>query len=311
MTENKMTIGSVLVTGGTGFLGVHLVKKLLKRYTDITIRTISRNENEIQKAIRVFNSDRVEPILGDIRDSNPLKDAMKGIDCLVHLAAMKHVDLCEMDPLEATSINVVGTMNLLSLFDGNVFVGMSTDKALEPKGCYGATKLLLEKLIIEKARYHPDRRYMIVRSGNILGSSGSVVDKWTDQIRQRNEIIATRLKMTRFFIDVDSLSDFVLEVMEHGETGKVYVPFQKALELKDLAEAVILLIGNKNTKIREVGLRPGEKEHEVLFLNDERKNVITTLLENSSQHADRMSVVEIRELLKKNSVNQRNTLSGI
>ncbi|GAI26743.1 unnamed protein product, partial [marine sediment metagenome] len=275
VTENRTKIGSVLVTGGTGFLGIHLVKKLLKRYTDITVRTISRNENEVQKAIRIFNSERVEPIVADIRDSNPLKDTVKGIDCLIHLAAMKHVDLCEMDSLEATSINVVGTINLLNLFDGNTFIGMSTDKALEPKGCYGATKLLLEKLIIEKAKYHQDRRYVIVRSGNILGSSGSVVDKWVDQIRQRNEIVATRLKMTRFFIDADSLTDFMLEVMEHGETGKVYVPFQKALELKDLAEAVILLIGNKNTKIREVGLRPGEKEHEVLFLSDERKNVVT------------------------------------
>jgi len=241
MTENKMKINSVLVTGGTGFLGTYLVMKLLDRYADAKVRTISRNENEIQRAMRVINSGRVEHILGDIRDSNHLKDAIKGVDCLIHLAAMKHVELCEMDPSEATSINVVGTMNLLNLFDGNVFIGMSTDKALEPKGCYGATKLLLEKLIIEKVRYYPDRRYLIVRSGNILGSSGSVVDKWADQIRQHNEIIATRLRMTRFFIDVNSLTDFMLEVMEYGETGKVYIPPQKALKLEDLAEAVIEL----------------------------------------------------------------------
>jgi len=306
MTENKMKINSVLVTGGTGFLGTYLVMKLLDRYADAKVRTISRNENEIQRAMRVINSGRVEHILGDIRDSNHLRDAIKGVDCLIHLAAMKHVELCEMDPSEATSINVVGTMNLLNLFDGNVFIGMSTDKALEPKGCYGATKLLLEKLIIEKVRYYPDRRYLIVRSGNILGSSGSVVDKWADQIRQHNEIIATRLRMTRFFIDVNSLTDFMLEVMEYGETGKVYIPPQKALKLEDLAEAVIELMGNNNTKTKEVGLRPGEKEHEVLFSEDELKNIVTTLTENSSQYADRMSVDDIRELLKQNNLNYIN-----
>jgi len=199
-----------------------------------------------------------------------------------------------MNPREAVSINVVGTMNLLKLFEGDTFIGMSTDKALEPTGCYGATKLLLEKLILEKAKYYKKRRYMVVRSGNIFGSSGSVVEKWKYQIRGRNEIVVTNLEMTRFFIDVHTLTDFIVEIIEHGENGKTYIPFQKAIVLKDLAKAVIEMNGNDDTKIRISGLRPGEKEHETLFSNED---VVTTLKEKSSQLAEKINVAEIRRLL--------------
>ncbi len=296
MVEDKAKIGNILVTGGSGFLGMHLVKKLLDRYDDVRIRTISRNENEVQRLISVCSSNRLETVVADIRDSNALRDALTGVNCLMHLAAMKHIDLCELNPMEATSINVIGTMNLLELFNGDTFVGMSTDKALEARGCYGATKLLTEKLILGKAKYHPNRRYMVVRSGNIFGSSGSVIEKWRHQIQEYNEITVTNLEMTRFFIDIHSLTDFIIEeVVERGETAKIYIPFQKAIVLKDLAKAVIGIYGNGNTKIEITGLRTGEKEHEILFLDED---VVTTMRERSSRDVGKMNMDEIRKLLR-------------
>ncbi len=299
MIGNKTRIGNVLITGGVGFLGLHLTKKILEMYKDTIVTTVSRNEHKIHKAKVKIGDDRFKPVVLDIRNSDGLRDHMRGINCLIHLAAMKHIDLCETNVTEAISINIIGTMNLLRLFDGDTFIGMSTDKALEPRGCYGATKLLLETLTLEKASYHQDRRYMIVRSGNIFGSSGSVVEKWREQIRQNNEIVATGLNTTRFFIGVDRLVDFIIEVLEHGENGKVYIPFQKAIELKSLAKAVIELSGNQDTKVKEIALRPGEKEHEVLFLDNGQHNVVTTLTNSTSESAERMDLDEIKGLANK------------
>lgn len=293
---SKVKDNIILVTGGSGYLGTHLVQTLLKKYDDIKVRTVSRSENEIQRLIWICNSNRLEPVIGDIRDTNVLRFALRDVNSLIHLAAMKHVDFCEMNPLAATTINVIGTINLLEYFEGQTFIGMSTDKALKPRGCYGATKLLMEKLILERAKYNENKRYMIVRSGNIFASSGSVIEKWRRQIETSNEIVVTSLEMTRFFISVDTLSEFIVEVMEKGLNGKVYVPLQKAIVLKDLATAVIAFWGNKDTRVRVVGLREGEKEHEELFLSDEK--VVTELENDSSQNVEKMDIEEITNLLR-------------
>lgn len=286
----------VLITGGGGFLGRYLIKGLLNKYSDIEVRALSRHEHDMTETIVHCDSDRLKPIIGDIREIDTLKYATRGVDTVIHLAAMKHVNFCELYPSEAISINTIATMNLLKLFAGHTFIGMSTDKAIEASGCYGATKLLLEKLILEQSRKDADRRYIVVRSGNIFGSSGSVIEKWKQQIKQSNKIMVTSLEMTRFFINVNTLADFIIEIIERGESGKIYVPFQKIATIEDLAKAVIELYGNEKTRMEITGLREGEKVHEKLFSFFET-NVVSNLKSESSQTGERLSVEEIKDWL--------------
>jgi len=288
----------ILITGGAGFLGRHLTKGLLDKYIDIEIKAISRHENEIVEMIVACNNDkRLKPIIGDIREVDTAKYALTNVDTLIHLAAMKHIDFCEMYPSEAISTNLIATMNLLKLFTGDTFVGMSTDKAVEATGCYGATKLLLEQLVLEQARRNPDRRYMVVRSGNIFGSSGSVIHRWKQQIKQNNKVMVTNLEMTRFYIDVNTLVGFIIRIIEQGESGKIYIPFQKTAGLGDLAKAVIELYGDAKTKIEIVGLREGEKMHERLF-SPSQKDVVTDLPIECSEHGENLSMDELKDWLK-------------
>jgi len=295
---SKVKDSIILVTGGSGYLGTHLVQALFKKHDDIKVRVVSRSENEIARLLLICDSNRnrLEPVIADIRDTDGLRFILRNVNSLIHLAAMKHIDFCEMNPHEATTINVIGTMNLLKYFEGQTFIGMSTDKSLEARGCYGATKLLMEKLILERAKYNENKRYMIVRAGHIFASSGSVIEKWRRQIETSNEITVTSLEMTRFFIGADALSEFIVEVMEKGLNGNLYIPLQKAVSLKDLATAVIAFFGNEDTKIIEVGFRKAERQHEQLFLSDE--NVVTELKDNSSQVVDKMNKEEITALLR-------------
>jgi UDP-N-acetylglucosamine 4,6-dehydratase len=286
----------VLITGGGGFLGRYLIKGLLNKYSDIEVRALSRHEHDMTETIIHCDSDRLKPIIGDIREIDTLKYATRGVDTVIHLAAMKHVNFCELYPSEAIAINTIAVMNLLKVFAGDTFIGMSTDKAIEATGCYGATKLLLEKLILEQSRKDADRRYIVVRSGNIFGSSGSVIEKWRHQIKQSNKITVTSLEMTRFFINVNTLADFIIEIIERGESGKIYVPFQKVATIEDLAKAIIELYGNKKTRVEITGLREGEKVHEKLFSSFET-NVVSNLKSASSQNGERLSIEEIKDWL--------------
>jgi UDP-N-acetylglucosamine 4,6-dehydratase len=286
----------VLITGGGGFLGRYLIKGLLNKYSDLEVRALSRDENDMTETIVYCDSDRLKPIIGDIREIDTLKYATRGVDTVIHLAAMKHVDFCELYPSEAIATNIIALMNLLKVFAGDTFIGMSTDKAIEATGCYGATKLLLEKLILEQSRKDAGRRYIVIRSGNIFGSSGSVIEKWKQQIKQSNKITVTSLEMTRFFINVNTLADFIIEIIERGESGNIYVPFQKIATLEDLAKAVIELYGNKKTRLEITGLREGEKVHEKLFSSFET-NVVSNLKSASSQTGERLSIEEIKDWL--------------
>ena len=287
----------ILITGGCGFLGRYLIKGLLEKYRNIEIITLSRNENNVMKTITLCNDERLRPIIGDIKDIDSVKYALKDVDTVMHLAAMKHIDLCEANPSEAININVNGTKNLLDNFKGKKFIAMSTDKAVEPLGCYGATKLLMEKLVLERARSDSSRKYSIVRSGNIFGSSGSVIEKWQQQIKNNNNrITITDPEMTRFFTNVDSLVRFMIGVFENSESEKIYIPYQKVIKLKDLACCVIDLFGDANTKIEVMGLRKGERPDEKLFFEGEK--VVTNLNVGYSRDADMMSLEDIKGLLK-------------
>ena len=287
----------ILITGGSGFLGRHLIQRLFKEYKDIKIKTISRSENNIQKMLNENPSNALTPIIGDVRDINTVKYALRDVDVVFHLSAMKHIELCEQNPTEAIGINVIGTKNLLDSFQGTTFIGMSTDKAVEASNCYGATKLLLEKLVIDQAKKNNGKRYIIVRSGNIFGSTGSVLDAWKNQLKQNREITVTDLEMTRFFIDIDSLLTAIIKIMNEGENGHIYIPYQKALTLEDLVKSVIELYGDENTKIKTISTRPGERKHEILFAEGEK--VVCSIENRHSEKSPRISKGELKDWLNR------------
>jgi FlaA1/EpsC-like NDP-sugar epimerase len=287
---------NVLITGGSGFLGRQLTKDLVKRYPDLKIWLMDRNEETVRMTLDTIDSGNIKTVVGDIRDECVAKYAVSEVDTVFHLAAVKHIDFCESNASEAVTTNVGGTMNLLKFFRGHTFIAMSTDKAVSPSCCYGATKFLMERLVMERAQWNKYRRYMIVRSGNILASSGSVVDKWRRQLKTRGGITVTEPGMTRYFITVHGLSDYIIRVFKEGCNGGIYIPATKSLCIAELAQAMIKLYGNSHGRIEYIGLRQGEKLHEKLFTEGEA--VTTELRHGSSELNDRMTMPEILKLLK-------------
>lgn len=266
----------VLVTGGSGFVGRNVIKELLQRYPDVEITSFSRSEGSIsQLMIDCPCEKRLKVVMADIRDAGAIKCAAKNKDTVIHLAAMKRVDLCEEQCQHAASTNVLGTMNVLNAFEGKTFVLMSTDKAVEPVNCYGATKLVAERMVIEESRKVEDnRRFIIIRSGNILGSTGSVLEIWKKQIEDRNEITVTHPDMLRYYTSVEGVVRLFVAVLEHGENGKLYfTPRGEAVILKELLDKALKLYGNDNTKIKYIGLRPGERMAEKMRTQDEKNTI--------------------------------------
>jgi len=253
----------VLVSGGSGFVGRHLISTLLNRYPDAEITSLSRSEGAVSVLLTQCPSPRVRLELADIRDTRAVRCAMRGVDTVIHLAAMKRVDLAEQKCKEAATINVLGTLNMLDSFNGETFILMSTDKAVEPVNCYGGTKLVAEKLVMERAAQASGERFMVVRSGNILESTGSVLDIWKHQIETANEITVTNPDMLRFYTSVEGVVRLFIAVLEHGENGKTYfTPHGKAIVLKELISEALRLYGRPDTKVRYIGLRPGERMEE-------------------------------------------------
>jgi FlaA1/EpsC-like NDP-sugar epimerase len=162
-------------------------------------------------------------------------------------------------------------MNVLDAFQGDTFIMMSTDKAVEPCNCYGATKLVGERLVIERAKKAGNRnRFMIIRSGNIMGSTGSVLDIWKSQIEKHNEITVTNLDMMRFYTSIEGVIKLYLAVLDRGENGKLYfTPQGEPIILKEFAEKALKLYGNDKTKVKYVGLRLGERMVERMRTPDE------------------------------------------
>lgn len=273
-------MNKVLVTGGSGFVGRSLIKELLTRYPDIEVTSLSRSEGVISKLLTECADKRLSIAIADLRDTQAINQALRHKDTVIHLAAMKRVDLCESECHEAATINVVGTMNVLDAFQGKTFILMSTDKAVEPCNCYGATKLVAERMVLERAKKELNgNRFMIIRSGNIMGSTGSVLDTWKDQIEHSNEITVTNLDMMRFYTTIAGVVRLYVAVLEHGENGKLYfTPQGEPVVLRDLVAQALKLYGNEKTTIKYVGLRPGERMVEKMRTPDE-DNVIAGFAE--------------------------------
>ena len=263
----------VLITGGTGSLGIALTKRLLQENVD-TIRIFSRNENKQLEMDSKFHDDRLRFLLGDVRDYNRLTRAFEDIDIVFHAAALKHVPIIEYNPFEAIKTNVIGSQNVIDACleeDVEKAICIGTDKAVSPLNTYGATKLLMEKLFITASNYLKKERhktkFIALRYGNVLGSSGSVIPKFINQIKNNGKITITDSNMTRFSISIDEALDFILKATEIGKGSEIFVPKLRAYSLMDVKDALFDLLGKTDEQI--VGIRPGEKLHEILINNDE------------------------------------------
>ena len=274
---NKIFEGKkILITGGTGSLGQALTKRLLKSDVD-TIRIFSRNENNQITMESKMSDDRLRFLLGDIRDRERLIRATEDIDIVFHTAALKHVPKIEYNPFESINTNVIGSQNVLDAClknDVERAICIGTDKSVSPLNTYGATKLLMEKLFVTGNNYlnseKHSTKYIAVRYGNVMGSSGSVVPKFIEQIKNNKKITITDPAMTRFSITMNDALDFIVNATNSGKGSEIFVPKMSAYNIMDLKDALHELHGNFEEEI--TGIRSGEKLHEILIGDDEIRN---------------------------------------
>ncbi len=263
----------ILITGGTGSLGQALTKRLLKSDID-TIRIFSRNENKQVVMESEFQDKRLRFLIGDVRDEERLKTALEDVDIVFHAAALKHVPVIEYNPFESIKTNVIGSQNVIdACLRQNVekAVCVGTDKAVSPLNTYGATKLLMEKLFATANNYlnaeKHKTQFIAVRYGNVVGSSGSVIPKFIEQVKNNKKITITDPNMTRFSITMEQALDFVLDSTINGKKSEIYVPKLRAYTIVDVKNAIVDILGDTDSEI--VGIRPGEKIHEILINQDE------------------------------------------
>tara|TARA_B100001142_G_scaffold106364_1_gene108218 strand:- start:661 stop:1653 length:993 start_codon:yes stop_codon:yes gene_type:complete len=265
----------ILITGGTGSLGQALTKRLLEYNVD-NIRIFSRNEYKQIDMESKFNDSRLRFLLGDIRDYPRLLRAMQDVDIVFHTAALKHVPKIEYNPFEGIKTNVLGSQNVIdACLEENVerVIAIGTDKAVSPLNTYGATKALMEKLFVAASNYiNPKKhrtKFITVRYGNVLGSSGSVIPVFLQQIKTKQKITITDPKMTRLSTTMEAALDFILKATEIGKGSEIFVPKLRSYSITDVKEVLQELHGNTGEEI--IGIRHGEKLHEILINQDEIK----------------------------------------
>ena len=266
MFNNK----NILITGGTGSFGNLYVKTLLERYQPRRIIVYSRDELKQYEMQQVFNHSSMRYFIGDVRDRDRLNQAMNGVDYVIHAAAMKHVPAAEYNPTECIKTNINGAENVIAAaISNNVekVIALSTDKAANPINLYGATKLASDKLFVAANNMTGGHNtyFSVVRYGNVLGSRGSVVPFFQQLIdNNATEIPITHEKMTRFWITLQQGVDFVLKNFERMSGGETFVPKIPSMRVTDLAKAMA-----PNLPIKIIGIRPGEKLHEIMCPSDD------------------------------------------
>tara|TARA_R110000824_G_scaffold387636_1_gene582997 strand:- start:507 stop:1367 length:861 start_codon:yes stop_codon:yes gene_type:complete len=276
-----------LVTGASGFLGVPLCKRIIK--CGGIVRALSRDEGKLIELKIKYPT--VEILTGDIYDAFEVKQAMKGVTGVFHLAASKHVGMAEIQVRECIKTNTIGSMNILeeSLNIKPEFVlSISTDKAAQVAGVYGATKLLMERLHEQFERINPDTQYRIVRYGNVLYSTGSVLCKWKKLLQEGKKVIVTDGSATRFFWTVDQALDLIEDCMLNSTNTKAYCPEMKSMRIDDLLEAMSQNYLPKGSSLvkQYIGLQPGENLHEKVMEEGPYSN-----------EADKFTVEEIKKLI--------------
>ena len=294
----------ILLTGGTGSWGNELVKQLLASHNPAEIRIFSRGEHkQVEMKRKYFGEKRLKYIIGDVRDKTRLSTAMRGVDYVFHLAALKHVPVCEENPWESVQTNIAGAQNVIDAAIENgvkKVIDISTDKAVDPFNLYGTCKAVGEKLMIAANLVDTPTRFVCIRGGNVLGTSGSVVPLFKDQILKTGEVTITDEKMTRYMMNLDQAVNLIFEATVSSVGGEVFVMKMPALKIIDLAHLMIEELGkyrnstilrvsqsnnevdveqqrrisDKQVAINIIGIRPGKKMHEVLVSRYEAPNAI-------------------------------------
>jgi UDP-N-acetylglucosamine 4,6-dehydratase/5-epimerase len=261
----------ILVTGGTGSFGNQFAETVLKKYNPKSVRIFSRGEKLQDDMRQKFNDKRLRFFIGDVRDRNRLYRAMNGVDLVVHAAALKQVPACEYNPIEAIRTNVDGAVNVIDVaLDNNVkkVMAISTDKAVHPVNLYGATKMTAEKLFVQANSYagKQDTKFSCVRYGNVIGSRGSVIPLFLKQ-KKEGVLTITDPEMTRFWLTLEQGVNFVINCTNKMKGGEIFIPKISSMKIMDLAEAIA-----PDAKKKIIGIRPGEKIHEVLMTCDESRH---------------------------------------
>ena len=300
---------TILVTGGAGSIGRELVRTLLEMDPK-AVRILDNNETGLFDLEQELRSEKIRPLVGDVRDRDRLKRAFEGVNIVFHAAALKHVPLCEFNPFDAVKTNVLGTQNVLdAAIDEDVerFILISTDKAVNPTNVMGATKLLSERLTISANYYKGSRKTVLscVRFGNVLGSRGSVVPLFKKQITNGEPLTITDPAMTRFIMDIPKAIKLILKAAEIAKGGEIFILKMPVIQISDLAAAMSDELSsscgsvNKEVEINTIGRRPGEKLYEELM----------TDLESTSAYENDEFIVVIPSNPKQEN-NERNVPEG-
>jgi len=315
---------NILITGGTGSFGYQIIAELV-RLKPRKIVIYSNDEKQQYDARNEFEkySGLLEFILGDVREYPRIYEAVKGINIVYHAAALKHVPMGENHPFEVVKTNIIGAENVrLAAIENNVdvVVAISTDKAVKPVNVMGMTKAIQERIILNPDNGKHYTKFVCVRYGNVIGSRGSVIPFFKERIKKGEFLPITSFEMTRFLLRLKEAMELVFKATIEGETGQLFVKKMPACYVKDLAKAMAKgITGRDDYPIKEVGIRPGEKIHEILVSEEEMRRAIETedyyiiypygklekpqlmgdLKEYSSDNTQILNIEEIISLLKK------------
>jgi len=262
---------TILITGGTGSFGKKYTEILLKNYKPKKIIIYSRDELKQYEMAQKFNNSCMRYFIGDVRDKERLKIAMRGVDFVIHAAALKHVPIAEYNPIECIKTNIDGAENVIDAAIYNKVkkvIALSTDKAAAPINLYGATKLASDKLFVAANNMVGDNptKFSVVRYGNVIGSRGSVVPFFLKLLKEGKKTLPiTDFEMTRFLITLEDGVKFVLKNFERMKGGEIFVPKIPSMKMIDLAKALC-----EKCELKKIGIRPGEKMHEVMITADDR-----------------------------------------
>lgn len=266
---------NILITGGTGSFGESLAKKLIKDYSPRRLIIYSRDELKQFNLSKKIISKSIRFLIGDVRDRERLNLALKGVDYVFHAAALKQVPAAEYNPMECINTNILGANNIIqACINNNVekVIALSTDKAANPINLYGASKLASDKLFVAANNLvgSSKLRFSVVRYGNVVGSRGSVIHEFKKKIDRGSKFLPiTHKSMTRFWITLDEGVDFSINSMKLMKGGEIFIPKLPSIRIVDLAKSF-----NKNIKLKFVGIRPGEKIHEIMCPADDSHRTI-------------------------------------
>lgn len=267
----------ILITGGSGSWGNELTKQLFERYNPKEVIIYSRSElPQVEMQRRFDNNQKLKFIIGDIRSLTTLTESMRGIDYVFHLAALKHVPICENNPWQSVNTNIVGTENVIRAAINNkakLVIDASTDKACAPINMYGVCKSVGEKLIIHANERRKETKFVCIRAGNVMGTRGSIIPFFKNLIINEKDVPITDYGMTRYFMTLEQAIGLIFKAIEHCYGGEIFVMKMPACKITDLAEVMIEELG-RQSNLYEIGMRPGEKLHEVLISEYEAKDTI-------------------------------------